>query len=63
MERDATMETLIAQRDALVAERQERSRSIPAHSIRPHQLLILEELDERIAELQRKIDALPGKGT
>ncbi len=39
----------------LRAELAERRASLPAHSIRPHQLLVLEELEERIAELARRL--------
>jgi len=37
------------------AELEERKRSIPIHSIRPHQLIEIEELEEEIEELERKI--------
>ena len=33
----------------------ERRRSIPIHSIRPHQLIEIEELEEEIEELERKL--------
>jgi uncharacterized small protein (DUF1192 family) len=39
----------------LRAELAERRASLPAHSIRPHQLLALEDLEERIAELSRRL--------
>lgn len=39
----------------LRAEREERRASLPAHSLRPHQLLTLERLDERIAELEERL--------
>ena len=35
----------------------ERRANLPAHSIRPHQLLTLERLEERIAELSRRLGA------
>ena len=38
----------------LHAELQDRLRSLPAHSTRPHQLLIIEELEEKIAALEAK---------
>ena len=56
------LEQLRQELDQLVAERNERKRSIPAHSIRPHQLLILEELDERIQALRAEIEALQRNG-
>ncbi len=46
----------------LEAERRERQASLPAHSIRPHQLLVLEELDERIAELRGEIARVRAEG-
>ena len=39
-------------------ELREREKSLPAHSIRPHQLLILEELEERIRLLEKELDTL-----
>ena len=39
----------------LQAELKERKRSIPIHSIRPHQLIEIEELEEEIEELERKL--------
>ncbi len=39
-------------------ELEERRGSLPAHSVRPHQLLRIEELEDRIAELE----ALLGPG-
>ncbi|PLX41611.1 MAG: hypothetical protein C0608_05150 [Deltaproteobacteria bacterium] len=44
----------------LISERKEREASLPAHSIRPHQLLIIEELTEQIDELKAQIMALKG---
>ena len=39
----------------LKAELAERTASIPIHSIRPHQLIQIEELEERIEELEQKL--------
>jgi hypothetical protein len=39
----------------LRAELKERESSIPAHSIRPHQLIEIEELEEEIEELEKKL--------
>jgi hypothetical protein len=36
----------------------EREASIPAHSIRPHQLIELEELEEEIAEKEKELARL-----
>ncbi len=38
------------------AELEERKSSIPIHSIRPHQLIEIEELEEKIEELEKKLD-------
>jgi hypothetical protein len=35
---------------------EERKSSIPIHSIRPHQLIEIEELEEQIEELEKKLD-------
>jgi hypothetical protein len=40
----------------LRTELEERRSSIPIHSIRPHQLIEIEELEEEIEELKRKLD-------
>ena len=39
-------------------ELRERERSLPAHSIRPHQLLVLEELEEKIQILEKEMKTL-----
>ena len=41
--------------DKLKAELKERESSIPAHSVRPHQLIEIEELEEEIEELEKKL--------
>jgi len=50
-------EALAEELARLRAEFAERRASVPAHSIRPHQLLALEHLEERIAELSRRLGA------
>ncbi len=42
----------------LKEELQERKLSLPAHSIRPHQLLIIEELENKLHELEEKLRLL-----
>jgi hypothetical protein len=37
----------------------ERSASIPVHSVRPHQLIEIEELEEEIELLQQRLHAGP----
>ncbi len=39
-------------------ELEERRQSLPAHSVRPHQLLAIEELEARVAALERELAAL-----
>jgi hypothetical protein len=41
--------------DKLKAELEERKSSIPIHSVRPHQLIEIEELEEEIEELENKL--------
>ena len=38
----------------LKAELQEREKSLPAHSVRPHQLLAIEDLEEKIRMAQTR---------
>ena len=38
------------------AELEERKSSLPIHSIRPHQLIEIEELEEEIGELEKKLE-------
>ncbi len=42
----------------LQEEKAEREKALPAHSIRPHQLLIIEELEEEIERKQQELKAL-----
>jgi len=42
----------------LRSELAERRANLPAHSIRPHQMLALEALEEQIAELSRRLKDL-----
>jgi hypothetical protein len=50
-----TDDEIRAKIEALKAELEERRKSVPAHTIRPHQLLILEELEEEIAVLEGEL--------
>ncbi len=43
----------------LKAELKERELSLPAHSIRPHQLSAIEELENQIRSLQDQLSLLP----
>lgn len=42
----------------LKAELAEREAALPAHSIRPHQLMAIENLEEEISRKQEKLNAL-----
>lgn len=43
---------LLDERNRLRNELAERNAAIPIHSIRPHQLIEIEELEERIADIE-----------
>jgi predicted DNA-binding protein len=51
-EEKAVLEAEVAR---LRAELRERKANIPAHTIRPHQILLLEELEAKIAELESEL--------
>jgi hypothetical protein len=58
----ATEATLLRQEIArLRQEKADREKALPAHSIRPHQLLVIEELEEEIERKQKELAAL-GEG-
>jgi archaellum component FlaC len=50
-----TRKTLEERLRRLRAELEERKSSIPIHSIRPHQLIQIEELEEEIEELEKEL--------
>jgi hypothetical protein len=52
-------ENLEGEIEALRAELREREKALPAHSIRPHQLLAIEELEEKIRSLEQKLKSSP----
>jgi hypothetical protein len=59
-----TLENLMKEIEELKAELQERKLSLPAHSIRPHQWLVIEELEDKIHKLEEKVKDLDSrKGT
>ncbi|HDI79118.1 MAG TPA: histidine kinase [Desulfobacteraceae bacterium] len=51
-------EDLLSQIESLKLELNEQKRLLPAHSIRPHQLLAIEELEEEIEKLEEKLQIL-----
>jgi uncharacterized small protein (DUF1192 family) len=44
--------------ERLIEEKLDRERALPAHSIRPNQLLVIEELEEEISRKQQKLESL-----
>jgi hypothetical protein len=42
----------------LKEEKADREKALPAHSIRPHQLQVIEELEEAIARKQEELRSL-----
>jgi hypothetical protein len=45
----------------LQQEKAEREAALPAHSIRPHQLLTIEDLEEKIVQKEKEIRSLAGE--
>ena len=45
--------------ETLKAELKDREKALPAHTIRPHQLLAIEELKEKVRILEEKLRNLP----
>ena len=54
LKREALTEKLATLREEL----REREAALPAHSIRPHQLLAIEDLEDDISSMEKKIEAL-----
>jgi hypothetical protein len=48
--------------ERLKLDKADREAALPAHSIRPHQLLVIEELEEEIERKQREMNHLLRKG-
>jgi len=53
-EKREDLEARLAQLKARLAE---RTASIPIHSVRPHQLMEIEELEDEIAALERRLES------
>ncbi len=49
------LDQLLAEREEAVRELAEAQAAMPAHSVRPHQLQRLEEAEERLAEIERRL--------
>jgi len=58
MEDEGTKEALRRKIEALKEELKDREKALPAHTIRPHQLLAIEELEEKIRRLEGKLRSL-----
>lgn len=54
MEEKETREQLVKEIEALKQELKDREKALPAHTILPHQLLAIEELEEKIRRLEKK---------
>ena len=55
---DSKKETLRREIEALQKDLQDAEKRLPAHSVRPHQLVEIEELEEKIAEKRRELEVL-----
>jgi hypothetical protein len=58
MEEKRQREDLAKEIEALKEELMDREKALPAHTIRPHQLLAIEELEEKIRRLQEMLRTL-----
>jgi len=47
--------------EKLQLDKADREAALPAHSIRPNQLLVIEELEEEIERKQKELEGLPGE--
>ena len=55
---EGTREDLLRKIEAPREELKDREKALPAHTIRPHQLLAIEELEEKIRCLEGKLRSL-----
>ncbi len=58
MEEKRQREDLAKEIEALKEELMDREKALPAHAIRPHQLLAIEELEEKIRRLEEIVRTL-----
>ena len=58
MDRKEEVKKWLKEIEILKIELQEREKSLPAHSIRPHQLLAIEDLEEKIRTLRERVKQL-----
>ncbi len=59
MQASGQREDLAKEIEALKEELKDREKALSAHTIRPHQLLAIEELEEKIRILEEKFRDLP----
>jgi hypothetical protein len=55
---EGTREDLLRKIESLKEELKDREKALPAHTLRPHQLLAIEELEEKIRRLEEKLQSL-----
>ncbi len=55
---DSRISQLKKEIERLKEEKTDREKALPAHTIRPHQLLIIEELEEEIDRKEKELEAL-----
>ena len=51
-------EALVKEIESLEAQLREREASLPAHSVRPEQMLVIEELETTISKKKMELDRL-----
>ena len=59
MEEKRPREDLLREIGILKAELEDREKALPAHTIRPHQLQAIEELEEKIRRLEEELHNQP----
>ena len=55
---NANVEQLREEISRLQAELADREAALPAHSVKPHQLMVIESLEEEIDRKQKALDVL-----
>ncbi len=55
---EGTREDMLREIEVLKEELKDREKALPAHTIRPHQLLAIEELEEKIRRLEEELKSL-----
>ena len=55
---DSSIEQLKKEIEELKELLKDREAALPAHSVRPHQIMILEELEEKIANKEKQLQDL-----